>query len=148
MRVPLTGGIVLDQPIFIIHGRDHAFCVAQASEQTGVPVFLFSARGAALSLGPEVFLTIIKTAYRHFPDAQIEGVLDCADDAGVALGALRRGVTHISVNAPDPSQTKIIDIARQLGATVQKYPTNAVDLAYLTEPMKTVLRHLMEYKEK
>ncbi len=133
-------------PCYIIHGRDHADCVAQASEQSGLPALLFSDRGAMLSLGPEVFLEIITSTRRRFPGSQIEGVLDCASDAGAALGALRRGVLHISLNAPEPTQTKIIDIARQLGATVQKYPTNALDLAYLDEPMTTVLRHLMEHK--
>ena len=135
-----------DQPVFIVHNLKHALCVAQASMQTQISALLFSPRGAANSLGPEVFSSVIKAANEHYPDAKLIGVLDCADNAGSALGAIRRGAPHISVQLEAPAYEKIIDIATQSNVSVRKYPENAIDLAKTDTPDQIVLSHLLEYK--
>ena len=119
-----------ETPIFVVHDRDQALRVAHASQISGVAVQLFSAKAAASSLGPETFQAIINEARHRYPSARIECFLDCAEDAGLALAALRRCTSHISVTLPPQAQKKITEIARQRGAHVRSYPKHGMDLAF------------------
>ena len=135
-----------DYPVFIIHTLEHALCVAHASVQTQLSVQMFSPRDAANSLGPDVFVSILNQASERYPDANLIGVFDCADTAGSALSAIRRGARHISVQLEHPVYEKIIDIATQSNVSVRNYPENAIDLANTDTPDQTVLNHLLEYE--
>ena len=50
-----------DHPVFIIHNLKHALSVAQEAIQAKSTAVLFSPRGAAKSLGPDVFNSIINS---------------------------------------------------------------------------------------
>lgn len=139
MKVPLS---------LIIHNASDALSAAKASQKAQYPVDLFSARDAAKSLGPEVFLLIIDAAKAAFPKAEIAGVLDCGQGAGTALTALRRGAQEISVDLPVATREKIEDIAAQLSARIRDYPKEALDLGKFQNPEQTVLRLLMEHQRK
>ena len=148
VRSPLIERKVYDHPIFVVHNIEHALCVAEASERTETFVILASARDGACSLGPDVFMSIINKAAAQHPDARIEGLLDCAEDAGVALNAIRRGVPHISVDLQELTYKKIIDIANQSNTRVRKYPNSVIDLINDKNPTETISAHIMEYTQK
>ena len=135
-----------DYSVFIVHNLGHALCVAQAAMQTKSSAILFSPRGASKSLGPDVFISMINSASEHYPGVSIIGVLDCADDAGSALSAIRRGATHISVQLDAPKYEKILDIASQSNVSVRVYPDNALDLIKCENVDQSIICHLMEYK--
>ena len=134
-----------DHPAFIFHSLDHALCVAQKITQTEMFAILFSARGAAKSLGPDVFISMINKVFEHYPEANIIGVLDCADNIGSALNAIRRGVPHISVELDEDDYEKILSIANQSSVSVKVYPDNALDLIKLEHDNPSILCHLMEH---
>jgi len=133
-------------PAFIIHNLEHALSVAQAAIQTKSSAVLFSPRGAANSLGPDVFISMINSVSEHYPGSDIIGVLDCADNAGNALGAIRRGASHISVQLEALEYGKILDIATQLNVSVRVYPDNALDLIKFENVGQSIIRHLREHK--
>jgi hypothetical protein len=136
-----------DQSVFIVHNLRHALCVAQAAMQTKSSAVLFSPRGACNSLGPDVFISMINSVYEHYLGVNIIGVLDCADDMGSALGAIRRGVAHISVQLDAPKYEKILDIASQSNVSVRVYPNNALDLIKYENADQSIIRNLMEHKQ-
>jgi len=131
----------------IIHNASDALCAAQASDKAQFPIELFSARGAAKSLGPEVFIGIIEAAKRAYPCAHITGILDCGQDAGTAMTALRRGAKEISVDLPLATREKIEDIATRSSARIREYPKQALDLEKLRNPEQSVFSLLMELQQ-
>jgi len=88
---------------------------AGLAAKRGVPLALVSPAGAAAVLGPQVFQAMIEETRRRHPDADIEGVLDCGDDAGHALAAFRAGVDAVRVDLADEPRGRIADIAGQMG---------------------------------
>ena len=136
-----------DHSAFIIHNREHALCVAQAAMLTKTSAVLFSPRGAAKSLGPDVFNSIINSVSEHYQGVHIIGVLDCAHSVGNALGAIRRGTSHISVQLETLEYEKILDIATQANVSVRIFPDNALDLTQLKNASQSIIRHLIEHKQ-
>ena len=130
----------MSEPTFIIHDISHALAVGKASMELNAPVVVLSAPGLATTLGPEAFTALIEKTMAAYPDALVLGVLDCGDQAGTAIGALRRGVRRISVDVEAATLGKITDIAHQLEADVITRPDKALDLLDVAD-MDRAIRH-------
>lgn len=137
-----------ETPVFIIHSLEQALRAARAAEKSRVAVHLFSAKEAAASLGPELFVSIIKATKQQMPMASLEGYLDCGADVGLALSALRRGATRISIDLPKAAQTKILKIAEQQNAQVVAYPEKGMDLARTDHQDQDLLDHIRTHTNK
>jgi len=129
---------------FIIHDLSHALAVSRASVELGLPATVQSAPGLATTLGPEAFTALIEETLQAWPDAMITSVLDCGDQAGTAIGALRRGVKRISVNLDTSVLSKINDIARQLDADVVATSDTALDLLDVADMDRAIRQHLTD----
>ena len=79
---------------------------------------------AGLSAGPGWFQAIVEALEAEFPGRRFEAVLDCGEEPGVALAALRRGVKRIRLAGAPETVRRVSDIAAQLGAVVE---TNETD---------------------
>ncbi len=114
----------------VVHDIHHARRALNRAQTLGVDVTLISAPGAAATLGPAVFREMIATVRAELPTTTIgvDAVLDCGDDPGPALQALRSGCTYISSEAPDAVFVKLSDIAEQGGGIVVRGPITALDL--------------------
>jgi hypothetical protein len=66
-------------------------------------------------------------AERH-PGLVLMGALDCAEDAGTAQGALRRGIRHIRFTGPEAARRRLAEIAAPRGAVVTADALIALDL--------------------
>jgi hypothetical protein len=99
----------------IVHGA-HDAGLARAP---GRPVTLLSAPGAALYAGCLWWLGI----------AGPDGILDCADAPGLALGALRSGVTRLVLWPDAPGWHAVAEIAARQGGFVLPQAPPALDLA-------------------
>ena len=99
-----------------VYGLEHAVLAARVATETGVPVNLISGDAAAAHAGPAWFRSLLEETRRHYPDAKIEGALDCDDFTGYALAALREGLSTIIYEGT--ANDAVDDIARQCGATV------------------------------
>ena len=112
----------------IVHSLEDARAALAAAAELGVPIALRSAPGAAAYLGPQIFRAIIEAARAEYPEVNAVGVLDCGEDAGFALAALRHGIERVRVNLPAETRARVADIARQHGGAVDDDPAAALDL--------------------
>lgn len=113
----------------VIHDLDQARRTLAAARRTGRPVHLVSAPGAAGYLGPALFKQIVDRARAAEPAARATACLDCADEPGTALDALRLGVEAVSLSAAPEVLARIKSVATQAGARLTKRPTRALDMA-------------------
>ena len=103
---------------FVVRDLDQAKAALKAARERGLFVSLVSPPGWAAQMGPAVWRAMIAEAERAEPGALQDAVLDCGDDPGWALAALREGVKAVVLRAPAETRTKIADIAAQTGAKV------------------------------
>ncbi|MEK7821345.1 MAG: hypothetical protein AAB543_09565 [Pseudomonadota bacterium] len=103
---------------FVVHDLEQAKAALKAARERGLCVLLVSAKGAAATLGPAVWREMIAAAEKAEPGALAAAILDCGNDPGFALAALREGVKAIRVGARPEVRAKLADIAGQRGATL------------------------------
>ena len=108
-----------------VYGPVHADVAPHIAREMGTPLFLLSAAGAAAYMGPAWFLALIRQTRERFPEADIQGALDCEAYAGYALAALRQGVKTIIYNGP--AFDAITDIASQTAAFVLRARPESLD---------------------
>lgn len=74
-----------------------------------------------------MFLAMIDLMRGEFPGIDVIGVLDCGDNPGQALAAIRAGVSHIRLRAKPAMRKKIAAIAAQAGSTLVDNRRRAFD---------------------
>lgn len=107
----------------------------QAASEAGAAITLLSPPGAAQSLGAAVFQAMIENARAHFPGVDAVAVLDCADEPGAAMNALRHGIKAIRLTAAPEIIGKISAMAAQVEATLAGDELPALDLGNVDEPL-------------
>lgn len=118
----------------IIHGLAHARAAAAAAATLGRPVRLRSAPGAGNYAGAPWFREILAIVRREFPNADIDGSLDCGDQSGAVLAALRHGVKLIRFHGRGKVREKVRAIAGTCGARLDGDRGSALDLADSPDP--------------
>lgn len=111
----------------IVHSAVQAIAAARAAADAGRPLLIRSAPGAAGYAGCGWFLAILAHARDSVPEADIEGLLDCGDDAAAAIEAMRAGTERIAFHGGERSRANVESIARALGATVEAAAADAAD---------------------
>lgn len=132
---------------FIIHDLQHAISALKAAGQMDIPVILVSAPGAARTGGAGWWRAMIAQARAAVPpantDAKPTSILDCADEPGTALAAIREGVDAIAVAVPEPDFARLADIAGQSGVAILSVDRDAAcDLAGSNDPQADCENHL------
>jgi hypothetical protein len=102
--------------------------VLTVSARAGRPVVLVSAPDAGGYVGPGWFKALA-AAREAVPDARCSSLLDCGENVGAALAAIRAEVEGvIFIGRPDAAH-RLADIARQHGVRFEtKRPADALDL--------------------
>jgi fructose/tagatose bisphosphate aldolase len=118
----------------IVHSPAHAKAALAAAAALQKPVILLSAPGAGAMTGPRWFLALVAQAARDYPAAQYEVVLDCADEPGMVLAALRAGVKRVRFTGAAQVRTKLVEIAAALGAEIEDGAPPALDLLEARDP--------------
>ena len=132
-----------DAARIVVHGYDHAVAALEAARGAGAPVTILSAPGAARSGGPAWWRELAAQAGAAVPGAEAEWILDCADEAGTALAALREGVTHIALECEPAVRARVYEIAAQTGAVLANAGrAEALDLAGSNNPQRDCANHL------
>jgi fructose/tagatose bisphosphate aldolase len=103
----------------IVYSLEQARAAAEAAMASGVPIILMSAPGMAGFMGPLWFKALVDEATISYPQANVTAMLDCADEAGTALAALRCGFQWVRFSGPEEARARLADIAGQLGASVE-----------------------------
>jgi hypothetical protein len=116
-------------PVFVVHGLGHAVAALAAAAAAGRQVVLLSALGAGGNAGPGWFRELVAAARAAVPRARCAALLDCGDEAGSALAALRAQVEGVVFTGRADVVRRLADIARRHGARfVTVRPAALLDL--------------------
>jgi hypothetical protein len=122
-------------PTIIVHSLDHALAALAAAEETGIAIRLMSAPGAAAQGGAAWFCALTAEARAAHPLAKAEMVLDCGQEPGLALSAIRAGTKAIRIKAPARIREKIAAIATASGSQLITHDrARALDLLDARDP--------------
>ncbi len=110
------------QHVAIVHSLAAARAAVEAGRQRGMPVVLVSPPGAAAYLGVGFFAALVEAVRAEFPDAAVEAVMDCGDDPGFALSALRMGFKTVVLRGNPRARARVAAIARVIGADLLRAP--------------------------
>jgi hypothetical protein len=113
----------------IIHSLFQATAALTASARAGRPVALLSAPDAGGYVGPGWFKALVAAAREAVPDAPCSTFLDCGDNVGAALAAIRSEVEGVVFTGRPDAAHRLANIARQHGVRFEtKRPADALDL--------------------
>jgi fructose/tagatose bisphosphate aldolase len=103
----------------IVHSLVEARAALAAAAALGMPVTLMSAAGAGAYAGPRWFKALIAAARAEHPDVVVEAVLDCAEEAGTVMSALRAGITRVRFTGSPSMRDRLAAIAAATGASLE-----------------------------
>ena len=111
-------------PQIAVHDLAQARAALAAATRLGVAVRLRSAPDAAGYAGVG-YLKALGDGLGH------ELLIDCGDDAGLVMAALRTGCRRLAFSGPDEIAAKLGDMAEQLGAEFHHERAIPTDLLVL-----------------
>ena len=110
----------------LVHALPDALAALEAAG--GAEVLLASAAGAAGYAGAGWWVELAALARAAHPGSRAVFLLDCAESAGDALGALRVGVTEIAFRGTAAQAAAVARITAASGARILPYPAETLDL--------------------
>jgi pimeloyl-ACP methyl ester carboxylesterase len=120
----------LEVAVIIIHSLGQAVAALTAAARSGRPVVLTSAPDAGDYVGPGWFKALVDAAREAVPYARCSTFLDCGDNIGAALAAIRAEVEGVVFTGRSDIAHRLADIARQHGVRFEtERPPDALDLA-------------------
>jgi hypothetical protein len=116
-------------PIIIIHSLAQAIAALRAALKADRQLVLTSAPGAGSYVGPAWFGALVVAAREAVPDAHFSILLDCGDDVGAALAAIRSEIEGVVFTGRADVARRLADIAHQHGVRfVTDRPAALLDL--------------------
>jgi Fructose-bisphosphate aldolase class-II len=120
----------------VIHALEHAETALAAAAALRVPVTLASAPGAAAQAGPAWFKALIEAASSRHPDVTVTAILDCGDEPGAVMAALRAGLRALRFSGDDELRDKLRDLGAVFHAPAKD--GESLDLRGEHQPEKAV----------
>jgi acyl-CoA reductase-like NAD-dependent aldehyde dehydrogenase len=102
-------------PVIIIHSLAQAVAALTAAARAGRTVVLSSAPETGSYAGPGWFGALIAAARESVPEARFSALLDCGDNVGAALAAIRSEIEGVVFIGRADVAGRLGDIARQHG---------------------------------
>lgn len=116
--------------MIIVHSLGHAIGALRAGARTGRSIILSSAPEAGVYAGPGWFGALVAAAREAVPDARFSAILDCGDQAGAALAAIRAQIEAVVFTGRADVASRLADIARQHGVRLETTrPAAVLDLS-------------------
>ncbi len=112
----------------VVHSLREASAALAAAASYRAEAVLISPPGAAAAMGVGYFRALVELAARERPQVPIAAVIDCGDDPGHALAALRMGFKRIVLGGHKGARARVAAIAAQYGARLVARPRRALDL--------------------
>jgi acyl-CoA reductase-like NAD-dependent aldehyde dehydrogenase len=101
--------------VIIIHSLAQAIAALNVAARAGRTIVLASAPDAGGYVGPGWFGALIAAAREAVPEARFSALLDCGDNVGAALAAIRSEIEGIVFIGRADVASRLADIARQHG---------------------------------
>ena len=118
-----------EAPVIIVHSLGQATAGLTAAARAGRAVVIASPPGAGSYAGPGWFRELIAMARDAVPAACFAAFLDCGDDVGAALAAIRSEIQGVVFTGRADVARRLADIALQHGVQfVTDRPAPALDL--------------------
>jgi hypothetical protein len=114
----------------VIHSLEHARAALAAAAACGKELTLASAPGAALQAGPGWFKAVIEQAREAHPQVAVTAILDCSDQPGAAMAALRLGLKDLRFHGAAELREKLAG----MGAVFAPPAHAVLDLREISEP--------------
>ena len=105
------GGAREQMPAVVVHHLDQARAALAAADELGCAIELRSAPGAAAYAGVGYLKAL-------GDEVGYELLIDCGDDAGLVMAALRTGCRRIAFSGTAELGRRLADMAAQLGAAL------------------------------
>ncbi len=134
---------MMGRPI-IVHSLAEARAAVAAAAELGVPVTLASAPEAAGYLGALWFRELVQMASAERPEAQVSALIDCGDQPGHVMAALRQGLKRVRFTGPKSTAETLGNLASQYDAEIVTGALAAHDLMDQAEPETACRRWLSE----
>ncbi len=135
------GKQVASECTVIVHSLDHALAAAAEAVAADCALTIRSAPGAGGSVGIGWFAALIDIVRARYPAARLCFVLDCADEAGTALAALRCGIGVIRFSGSSDAADRLIGN----GLTLDQDTAPGLDLIGVTDPALRCRNFLAEF---
>src|ERR1700730_13551643 len=103
----------LAAPVVIVHSLGNAVSTLTVAARVGCTVVLLSAPGAGSYGGPGGFGAVIAPARGGVPEPGFFALLDCGDDVGAALAAIRSEIEGVVFTGRADAATRLADISSQ-----------------------------------
>jgi acyl-CoA reductase-like NAD-dependent aldehyde dehydrogenase len=124
---PISAGS--PDPVILIYSLAQAIAALSAAARAGCATVLASAPDAGGYAGPGWFGSVVAAARRAVPGARFAAFLDCGDNVGAALGAIRAEVDGVIFTGRPNVAERLADIARQHGVRFEtNRPAHVLDL--------------------
>jgi hypothetical protein len=114
LRLPLIS-VGSTDPVIIIHSLAQAIAALNVATRAGRAIVLASAPDAGGYVGPGWFGALIAAAREAVPGARFSALLDCGDNVGAALAAIRLEIEGVVFIGRADVAGRLADIARQHG---------------------------------
>ncbi|MBV8121956.1 MAG: hypothetical protein JO081_18700, partial [Alphaproteobacteria bacterium] len=101
--------------IVVVHTLAHAIGALRAAARAQRPMALLSARDAGIYAGPGWFAALVEAARAAAPDARCSALLDCGDQPGAALAAIRAQIEGVIFTGRTDVARRLVDIASRHG---------------------------------
>ncbi len=124
----MAGGEI-EPPAILVHSAEQAQAAARAAVSLGAKLFLRSPPDAVAHLGIGWYLALASLLRERHPGLDLTLILDCADEPGTTLAALRRGIGRVRFCGPAEMAAKLAAIAAQTGAALDTDERPPLDLA-------------------
>lgn len=122
-------GISAPVPAVIVHSLAHAVAALDAAAAAGRDVLLLSAPDAGISAGAGWWTALVAAARAAVPAARFSAVLDCGDEPGAAMAAIRAGAETIVFTGRPDVAARLADIASERGCRLlAERPPAVLDL--------------------
>ncbi|GAB6054566.1 hypothetical protein JCM17960_33860 [Magnetospira thiophila] len=112
----------------IVHHLHHCRMAATAAQAAGRALLLCSPPNAGANIGAAVFHHMAQITAEEFPELSLHALLDCGDAPGLALNALRQGVTLIHLQTAPEVFEKVRQMAEAQEARLLSSWPEALDL--------------------
>ena len=132
-----------ERPI-IVHSLAEARAAVAAAADLGVPVTLASAPEAAGYLGALWFRELVKLASEERPEARVDAILDCGDQPGHVMAALRQGLKRVRFTGAKTTAATLASLASRYDAEIVTGALRAHDMLDQAEPETACRRWLSE----
>ena len=103
----------------IVHSLAQARAAIGAAAALDVPVTLQSAPGAGAYAGASWWKALTEAAAADHPGTAVSFILDCGEDAGAVLAALRMGLRHLRFTGSAAARQRLDGIAAALAAQIE-----------------------------